>query len=56
MKAIINQLIQDKQLSKEQARQVIINMADGHYNTSQIAAFLTVFISANTQCVEVISS
>ena len=44
MKAIINQLIQDKQLSKEQARQVIINIADGHYNTSQIAAFLTVFI------------
>jgi len=44
MKAIINQLIQDKQLSKEQARQVMINIADGHYNTSQIAAFLTVFM------------
>ena len=47
MKAIINQLIQDKQLSKEQARQVIINIADGHYNTSQIAAFLTVFMMRN---------
>ena len=44
MKAILNQLIQHEQLTSEQARQVIINIADGKYNPSQIAAFLTVFM------------
>src|SRR6056300_23399 len=44
MKAIINQLIQHQLLSKEQAKQVIINMADGQYTPSQMAAFLTVFM------------
>ena len=44
MKAILNQLIQYEQLTSEQARQVIINIADGKYNPSQIAAFLTVFM------------
>lgn len=44
MKAILNQLIQHEQLTREQARQVIINIADGKYNPSQIAAFLTVFM------------
>ena len=44
MKAILNQLIQYEQLTSEQARQVIINIADGKYNSSQIAAFLTVFM------------
>src|SRR5210317_1279642 len=44
MKAILNQLIQHEQLTRQQARQVIINIADGKYNPSQIAAFLTVFM------------
>jgi anthranilate phosphoribosyltransferase len=44
MKAILNQLIQHEPLSKEQARKVIIDIADGQYNTSQIASFLTVFM------------
>ena len=44
MKVILNQLIQHEQLTSEQARQVIINIADGKYNPSQIAAFLTVFM------------
>ena len=44
MKAILNQLIQHEQLTSEQARQVIINIADGKYNPSQITAFLTVFM------------
>ena len=33
MKAILNRLIQHEQLSKEEARQMIINIADGQYNT-----------------------
>ena len=44
MKAILNRLIQHQQLSKEEARQMIINIADGQYNTAQIASFLTVYM------------
>lgn len=44
MKAILNRLIQHQQLNKEEARQVIINIAAGKYNTSQIASFLTVYM------------
>ena len=44
MKAILNRLIQHQQLSKEEARQMIINIADGYYNNSQIASFLTVYM------------
>ena len=44
MKAILNRLVQHQQLSKEEARQMIINIADGHYNTSQIASFFTVYM------------
>lgn len=44
MKAILNRLIQHQQLSKEEARQMIINIAEGQYNTLQIASFLTVYM------------
>ena len=44
MKAILNRLIQHQQLSKEEARQMIINIADGKYNNTQIASFLTVYM------------
>ena len=44
MKAILNRLIQHQQLSKEEARQIIINIADGQYNNAQIASFLTVYM------------
>ncbi len=44
MKAILNRLIQHEQLSKEEARQMIINIADGQYNSAQIASFLTVYM------------
>ena len=44
MKAILNRLIQHQQLSKEEARQMIINIADGQYNNAQIASFLTVYM------------
>jgi len=44
MKAILNQLIRHEQLTSENARRVIINIADGKYNPSQIAAFLTAFM------------
>ena len=44
MKSILNRLIRHELLSKEEARQMIINIADGKYNSSQIASFLTVFM------------
>ncbi len=44
MKTILNRLIRHEQLTKEEARQIIINIADGQYNASQIASFLTVYM------------
>ncbi len=44
MKKILNRLIRHEQLSKEEASQMLINIADDKYNSSQIASFLTVFM------------
>ena len=44
MKQILNRLINHDVLSKEDAKQVLVNIAKGDYNTSQIAAFLTVYM------------
>ncbi|WP_291787414.1 anthranilate phosphoribosyltransferase [Cecembia sp.] len=44
MKEILNHLIEHRTLSKEQAREVLKNIATGGYNQSQIAAFLTVYL------------
>ena len=44
MKEILNQLIEHKSLDRETARQILINLTQGAYNQSQIAAFLTVYL------------
>lgn len=44
MKSTLNRLIRHELLPKEEARQMIVNIADGKYNSSQIASFLTVFM------------
>jgi len=44
MKEILNQLINHDILSKTDAKRVLVNIAKGEYNTSQIAAFLTVYM------------
>jgi len=44
MKEILNHLIEHRTLSKEQAREVLKNIATGGYNQSQIAAFMTVYL------------
>ncbi|EAR00661.1 anthranilate phosphoribosyltransferase [Maribacter sp. HTCC2170] len=44
MKDILNRLINHDILTKEDAKQVLVNIAKGEYNTSQIAAFLTVYM------------
>lgn len=44
MKETLNKLINHDILEKEEAKKVLVNIAKGDYNTSQIAAFLTVYM------------
>jgi anthranilate phosphoribosyltransferase len=44
MKNILNQLINHQTLSKDEAKNVLINLSSGQYNASQMAAFMTVFM------------
>ena len=44
MKNILNRLINNELLSKEEAKNVLVNISNGDYNSSQIAAFLTVYM------------
>lgn len=44
MKNILNRLINHEQLTKEEARNVLVSISEGKYNQSQIAAFLTVYM------------
>lgn len=44
MKETLNRLINHDILSKEDAKRILVNIAKGDYNTSQIAAFLTVYM------------
>ena len=44
MKTILNQLYNHEKLSKEEAKRILIEIANGKYNQAQVASFLTVFI------------
>ena len=44
MKHILNRLINHETITREEARNVLINISGGNYNPSQIAAFLTVYM------------
>jgi anthranilate phosphoribosyltransferase len=44
MKKILQYLLDHKTLSKEQSKDVLINIARGMYNESEIAAFITVYL------------
>ena len=44
MKETLNKLINHDILAKADAKQILVNIAKGDYNTSQIAAFLTVYM------------
>src|SRR5690606_4855228 len=52
MKHILNRLINHEQLSKDEARAVLVNISEGKYNQSQIAAFLTVYMMRNVSLEE----
>ena len=44
MKIILNKLFEQKQLSKKEAKTVLIDIANNTYNTAHLASFLTVFM------------
>ena len=44
MKDILNSLFEHKALDKETSRRILMNLASGKYNGSQVAAFLTVYL------------
>ncbi len=44
MKAILNHLFEYKTLTKDQAKETLIGIGKGNYNSSQIASFLTVYM------------
>ena len=44
MKKILNYLFEHKSLSLEQAKEVLLNIAKGVYNESEIASFITVYL------------
>ena len=47
MKNILNRLINHEILSKEEAKNILVNISNGTYNSSQIASFLTVYMMRN---------
>ncbi|MBS1680704.1 MAG: anthranilate phosphoribosyltransferase [Bacteroidetes bacterium] len=44
MKKILSELIEHRSLSKETARQVLIDLASGKFNPSQVSSFITVYM------------
>ena len=44
MKNILNKLTNHETLSKDEAKNVLVNISNGNYNHSQIASFLTVYM------------
>lgn len=47
MKTVLNELIDHQSLTKEEARQVLIELTSGKYNPSQTASFITVYMMRN---------
>ena len=44
MKEILNRLINQEKISKQEAKNVLVNISNSKYNNSQIASFLTVYM------------
>lgn len=47
MKEVLNELIAHRALDRQHARQVLVDLASGKYNPSQMAAFMTVYMMRN---------
>jgi anthranilate phosphoribosyltransferase len=52
MKKILNRLINQENISEEEAKQVLVNISKDMYNPSQIASFLTVFMMRSVTLAE----
>jgi anthranilate phosphoribosyltransferase len=44
MKKILQYLFEYKTLSRERAKEILVNMSRGQYNESEMSAFITVFL------------
>lgn len=44
MKELLYKMFEHKNLSREEAKQVLLNISDGMYNECQLSAFMTVFL------------
>jgi anthranilate phosphoribosyltransferase len=47
MKEILNHLFEYKTLTRQEAKEILTNLALGKYNNSQVAAFITVYLMRN---------
>jgi anthranilate phosphoribosyltransferase len=54
MKATLSKLFEHQYLSREEAKRVLTNMAEGKYNDSQIAAFITVYFMRSISVDEIL--
>ena len=54
MKQILNQLFNHQSLTKQEAAEVMTNIAAGKYNDAQIAAFISVYLMRSIELDEVI--
>jgi anthranilate phosphoribosyltransferase len=54
MKQVLNRLFEHQYLSREEAREVMANMAEGKYNESQMAAFITVYFMRSISVDEIL--
>jgi anthranilate phosphoribosyltransferase len=54
MKQILNRLFEHQYLSRDEARDVLTNLAEGRYNESQIAAFITVYFMRSISVDEIL--
>ena len=52
MKEVLNRLFEHKTLDRQSAKEILTNLAQGQYNQSQVAAFLTVFLMRNITVAE----
>lgn len=52
MKETLNRLINHEILEKEDAKRILVNIAKGEYNNSQIAAFITVYMMRSITIME----
>jgi len=52
MKEILNRLINHEKITKEEAKNVLVNISKGNYNNSQIASFLTVYMMRSISVAE----